>query len=237
MGCRSLSRPSTRLTGVPKKDPGTISALVAATASEMRQSGLPEGYAATLAAIKLRIADARVKAALAVNTELIQLYWETGRLILTRRASEGWGAKVVQRLSADIQKAVPGIRGYSPRNLEYMQTLASIYEADAFPQQAAAPILWGHLQLLLDSFSDLTTIEWYALKVTEHGWSGAVLLSHVKSSLHDRQGRAITTFQRVLPPTDSELLGDILKSPYNLEFLTLSEAARRRSWRMPSSIS
>src|SRR5688572_27566440 len=88
----------------------------------------PVGYAELLAAVKQRVRTAQLRAAVAVNRELLMLYWQIGRDILRRQQEEGWGAKVIDRLAADLHAAFPDMRGFSTRNLKYMRALA-----EAFP--------------------------------------------------------------------------------------------------------
>ena len=78
-----------------------------------------QGYVALVAELKQRIADARLRAALSVNRELVLLYWGIGRDILSRQESEGWGAKVIDRLAIDLGRAFPEMTGLSARNLKY----------------------------------------------------------------------------------------------------------------------
>lgn len=85
---------------------------------------VPEGYADWLAELKGRIHSAQQRATLAVNRELVLLYWQIGRDILTRQASQGWGAKVIDRLAHDLRAAFPDMKGFSPRNLKYMRAFS-----------------------------------------------------------------------------------------------------------------
>lgn len=101
---------------------------------------LPPDYAPLLADINARVQSARVKAGLAANRELLVLYWDIGRLILDQQRREGWGAKVIDRLALDLQRAFPGQQGFSPRNLKYMRAFAEAWPATAIVQQAVAPI-------------------------------------------------------------------------------------------------
>lgn len=87
----------------------------------------PEGYAQWLTELKSRIHTAQQRAALAVNRELVQLYWQLGQEILQRQQREGWGAKVIERLAHDLKVAFPDMKGFSSRNLKYMR---------AFPGQS-----------------------------------------------------------------------------------------------------
>lgn len=88
----------------------------------------PVGYAELLEQVKVRVRTSRVQAARAVNTELVGLYWQIGRLILGRQESEGWGTKVIGRLAADLRAEFPGMRGLSQRSLVYMRTFAAAFD-------------------------------------------------------------------------------------------------------------
>ncbi len=110
----------------------------------------PEGYADWLTELKSRIHTAQQRATLAVNRELVLLYWQIGRDILTRQAAQGWGAKVIERLALDLRTAFPEMKGFSPRNLKYMRAFAEAWPNDLFVQQAAAQLPWGHNLVLLD---------------------------------------------------------------------------------------
>ena len=115
-------------------------------------AALPTDYAPLLADIKARVQTARIKAGLAANRELLALYWDIGRLILDRQKREGWGAKVIDRLSADLQSEFPGQQGFSPRNLKYMRTFAGAWPETVIVQQAGAQLADTNLsQAVTDS--------------------------------------------------------------------------------------
>jgi predicted nuclease of restriction endonuclease-like (RecB) superfamily len=100
----------------------------------------PVGYDAFLLDLKQRIREAQVRAALAVNRELVLLYWGIGREILSRQQQQGWGARVIDRLAADLRHAFPEMSGFSPRNLKYMRSFAAAWPDEAFVQQVAAQL-------------------------------------------------------------------------------------------------
>jgi len=176
------------------------------------------GYAALLDELKARIRAAQVKAALSVNRELILLYWDIGKSIVERQRKEGWGRSVVERLARDLQAEFPGISGFSPQNMWYMRAfyLAWTVEVANLQQpvgeldgenlpQAVGEIPWGHNLQLLSKLNDPSKRFWYAQKTIEHGWSRAVLVHQIESSLYERQGKAVTNFDRALPPPQSDL--------------------------------
>ena len=190
-------------------------------------SGLA-GYDELLRDLKIRIEQAQVRAAVAVNSELVSLYWNIGRDILTRQQQQGWGAKVIDHLAADLRRAFPEMKGFSPRNLKYMRAFAEAYPDEQFVQQVAAQIPWFHNCKLLDQVKDPPQREWYIRQTIQHGWSRAVLEMQIESNLYGRQGKATNNFERTLPAPQSDLARQLLKDPYNLDFLTLGEEARER---------
>jgi len=188
----------------------------------------PEGYQLLLVDLKERIRSAQIKAALAVNRELVSLYWQIGREIVERQREHGWGTQVIDRLATDLRHEFPEMKGFSRRNLHYMRAFATAYPDRASMEQAAINIPWGHTMRLLDAVRDPDVREWYARQAIAHGWSRAILTHQVESNLYGRQGRAPTNFERTLPPTQSDLAREVLKDPYNFDFLTLGENAQER---------
>ncbi len=189
---------------------------------------MPSGYGRFLEGLKARIQTARIKAALAVNRELVLLYWDIGRQILQRQESEGWGARVVDRLAQDLRRAFPDMRGLSRANLLYMRAFAAAYPDEAIVQQAAGQIPWFHNIVLIEKVKDSAARLWYARKTIEHGWSRAVLVHQIEGGLYERQGRAVTNFAVTLPSPQSDLAQQTFKDPYLFDFLSLSEDAAER---------
>ncbi|MER8446858.1 PDDEXK nuclease domain-containing protein [Mesorhizobium sp. M1066] len=178
-------------------------------------------YATFVGDLKRKIVDARHRASLSVNRELVLLYWNIGRDILDRQEREGWGAKVIDRLAGDLRQAFPEMTGLSARNLKYMRAFAEAWPDGEFVQQLAAQLPWGHNMLLLDAVKRPEERAWYARHTSEHGWSRNVLAHQIDSNLFARQGSALTNFSRTLPAPQSELAQQILKDPYTFEFLAL----------------
>lgn len=192
----------------------------------LRQIKPSEEYASLLHGLKRRIRAARLGAALSVNRELVMLYWSIGRDILTRQKQQGWGSKVIDRLAADLRKAFPEMTGFSPRNLKYMRTFAEAWPEEQFVQQAAAQIPWFHNCVLLDHVKRPQEREWYIHQTIEYGWSRNVLVHQIESGLYRRQGKALTNFAQALPAPQSELAQQIIKDPYNFDFLSLGKEAQ-----------
>lgn len=156
------------------------------------------------------------------------LYWGIGKEILTRQKAEGWGAKVIDQLAKDLHQAFPDMQGFSPRNLKYMRALAEAWPDEAIVQQVVAQLPWGHNVRLLDHVKSREERLWYIHQAIEHGWSRNILEIHIESGLYRRQGKAVTNFQTALPPPQSDLAQQLLKDPYNFDFLTLTTEAHER---------
>lgn len=186
------------------------------------------GYEEFLKELKERIRNAQVRAALAVNRELVLLYWQIGKEILYQQQQQGWGAKVINRLATDLRKAFPDIKGFSARNLLYMRALAEAYPDEQIVQQVVALIPWGHNVRILDAVKTAEERMWYIQQTIQYGWSRNVLIHQIDSQLYRRQGNAITNFNRVLPAPQSELAQQIVKSPYSFDFLSLGKEALER---------
>lgn len=192
------------------------------------QLARPKGYDSLLRHLKQRIREAQVRACLAVNRELNLLYWGIGRDILAKQKRAGWGRKVIDRLAADLRRAFPEMRGFSPRNLKYMRAFAEAYPEEQFVQQLAAQMPWFHNCALLDKVKSPSEREWYIRQTIQNGWSRSILIHQIESGLHKRQGQAISNFSRTLPAPQSELAQQLVKDPYNFDFLTLGSKAHER---------
>jgi len=202
---------------------------------------IPAGYAKLLNDLKSRIRTARIRASLAVNRELIALHWDVGRLIVERQRVEGWGKSVVERLSQDLRAEFPDLKGYSPQNLWNMRAfyLAWTEEVEELQQtvgevdgenlpQVVGEIPWGHSLQLISKLEHPLERLWYAAQTIEHGWSRAVLVHQIESNLYERQGKALTNFEQALPAPQSDLAQELVKDPYNLDFLGLTDEINER---------
>lgn len=196
--------------------------------SPSARSLVPKSYENLLKELKNRIQHAQLRAALSVNRELVLLYWSIGKDILTRQKEQGWGSKVIDRLAADLRKAFPEMTGFSPRNLKYMRAFADAWPEEQFVQQAAAQIPWFHNCAILDQVKNAHEREWYIRQTIQYGWSRNVLVHQIESELYRRQGKALTNFAQALPAPQSELAQQIIKDPYNFDFLSLGKEAQER---------
>ena len=94
-------------------------------------------YQVWLKNLKIQIQSAQQRAALAVNQELLKLYWQIGNDILQRQQQQGWGSKIIDQLAQDLHQAFPELKGFSARNLKYMRRFAETWQDSEIVQQAA----------------------------------------------------------------------------------------------------
>jgi predicted nuclease of restriction endonuclease-like (RecB) superfamily len=191
--------------------------------------GLPPDYADFLELLKGRVRQAQTQAMLSVNRELIRLYWEIGQEIVERQEQANWGQHVLERLADDLQKALPGVSGFSRSNVFRMRAFYLAYRpqeivaqpvrqsrrtkvaqpvrqsAEAGPPAPMAALPWGHNVVLVQKVKVVEQRLWYAAKALEHGWSRAVLTMQIETGLFGRQGKAVTNFSTRLPPPQSDL--------------------------------
>jgi predicted nuclease of restriction endonuclease-like (RecB) superfamily len=158
---------------------------------------------------------------------MVVVYWLIGRGILERQSQLGWGAQVIDRLSADLSRSFPGSAGFSVRNLKYMRAFAAAWDDEAIVQQLAAQLPWGHHQVLLDKVP-APWRTWYAEACGEGAWSRAVLVHQIETRLHERQSKASNNFPAVMTPERAALAAAVLKDPYVLDFVDLAEGAHER---------
>ena len=190
---------------------------------------LPQDYPAFLQSLKERIRQAQTRAALAVSRELMGLYWQIGRDLEAAVRQGRWGEKVIERVASDLRREFPGVEGFSKRNLERMRAFYQAYPDEGqFAAQPVSQLPWGHNLVLLQKLKDPAQRLWYAEQALQNGWSRAILEAQIETGLHRRQGAALTNFAQTLPPPGSDLAQQVLKDPYNFDFLTLHKEANER---------
>jgi predicted nuclease of restriction endonuclease-like (RecB) superfamily len=186
-------------------------------------------YHQELAAIKQRIQASQTRAVLAVNAELLGLYWDIGRQLDVWQRERGWGAAVVEQLARDLQNSYPGMKGFSRTSLFAMRQFYAFFHPpfEVVPQPVGQ-LPWGHVRTLLAKVKSVDVFLRYAHACVENGWSRTVLEWQIDQRFHERAGKAIGNFDQTLPPPQSELVQQTLKDPYVFDFLTLSAQAIER---------
>ncbi len=179
--------------------------------------------------LKTHIQSARVRAALALNKEVILLYWSVGKYIVEQQKKARWGDKFLECLSNDLNHTFPEMRGFSKTNLKYMRILAHYYP-DGIGQQLVDQLPWGHVTLLT-RLKNSEERYWYAKECYESGWSRPTLEKQIRSGLYQRQAisdNKASNYLARLPEPQSSLAHDLLKNPYNFDFLGLHDDALER---------
>jgi predicted nuclease of restriction endonuclease-like (RecB) superfamily len=172
---------------------------------------LPEAYAATLEEIKRHLQQARVRAVLAANPIVIEAYWQTGKIILARQQEAAWGAKIIDRLAADLQAEFPDMRGLTRRNLFSMRAFAEAFPNGSIVKQPVSQLPWGHLIRLIQMVKDPAARDFYIQQTVANGWSRSIMQLQIEQQLHLRLGQAQNNFPATLPPADSDLATQIFK--------------------------
>lgn len=175
--------------------------------------------------LKSKIRSAQLKAAVAVNTELITLYWDLGKMITEKENL--WGSKLIEQISKNLKEEFPNMQGLSTSNLKYCKRFYQFYQ-HPIGQQLVAQIPWGHNILIFSKSKDLSEARFYIQETIANGWSRVILGSQLKSDLYARQGKAIHNFKNTLPEVTSDLAHQLIKDPYNFDFLTLTEHYKER---------
>jgi len=178
-----------------------------------------------------KINATRIRAALAVNTEVLRLYWEIGKEIVELEAKSTWGSRLYEKLSNDLIEIFPGSRGYSPTNLKRMRLFAEAYPDFEIGARLVHQLPWGQIVVLLHKTKPPEIREWYALQAIENGWSRDRLVTAINSNLYARQAISISkssNFLEKLPSPQSEMAHELQKSPYNFDFMGLTEETKER---------
>lgn len=210
-------------------------------------------YKLWLIDIKSRIRQSQIKAAIRVNTELLSMYWDLGADIVQKQAHSKWGEGFLKQLSKDLTDEFPDMKGFSERNLLYIRTWYLFYNqqnlnppqvvADLPDENTIVPQLvaqlpetnrpsfidellsipWGHNRLIITKCKEIDKALFYVRQTLENGWSRVVLEHQIELDLYNRKGKAVNNFTNTLPVVQSDLAKQLLKDPYNFDFLQLSE--------------
>ena len=176
-------------------------------------------YEAWIRSIKERVQRARFKALMSANAEQVLLYWDVGHEILEKQNDEGWGSKIVARMSADLKAAFPDMKGWSTRNLKYMRAFADTWRRSEIVQAPLAQLPWYHHLTLLERLKSRGDRMAYAALAVENGWSRNVMVHQIDLKVADQHGKAVTNFRKLMPPPDSDMAEQTLKGEYDLGFL------------------
>jgi predicted nuclease of restriction endonuclease-like (RecB) superfamily len=173
--------------------------------------------------VKTMIRAAQYRALQAVNRELIDLYWNLGRLITERQEQHGWGKSVVENLSKELQLEFPGESGYSAGNLWRMRNFYSIYHSSEILAPMAREIGWTHNYVIFEKCKDALQREFYLRMTRKYGWTKAVLIHHIENQSYEKYLNNQTNFDQTLPEQYRLQANLAIKDEYTFDFLELGE--------------
>ncbi len=209
-----------------------------------------QDYFKWLVSLKSAIKNRQIKAAIAVNSNLILMYWDLGKEIVEKQENAKWGSGFINQLSKDLKIEFPDVGGFSSYNLRFCKTFFQFYRLKPFWEQVVPEsenaaneiqeqvvpefqknifkIPWGHHILILKKIKNQKEALFYINQTIENNWSRAILEYQIETNLFSRQGNAITNFKNTLPSVQGDLARELLKDPYNFEFLSLSAHAQEK---------
>jgi len=213
-------------------------------------------YKEWIVEVKQKIRSTQIKAAIAVNSALIEFYWDLGKMLSEKIKQSNWGDKILENVSIDLREEFPDMKGFSVSNLktcklfyDYFSNSSQLVnqqqnnligslpanqlqdsdkEENIIGQQVIAQIPWGHIKVIITKIKDINEAFFFIQKTKENNWSRDTLALQIKSDLYARQGKAITNFTNTLPAPNSDLAQQTLKDPYIFDFLQLAEDYKER---------
>lgn len=189
-----------------------------------------DDYKTWIEEVKNKIRNSQIKASVRINYEMLDLYWNLGVAICEKQNQAKWGDAFLKVMSNDLQKAFPGVSGFSVENLKHIRYWYNFYTNNekwlhgvTQIESMVKSIPWGHNQRIMYKCKDIDEALFYIQKTMDNNWSRNVLVHQIESDLYARQGKAINNFQVKLPEPQSDLAEQTLKDPYNFDFLALRE--------------
>jgi len=179
-------------------------------------------YKNWLGELKLKIRSAQVKAGFAINSILIQFYWELGKMITEKQEATKWGDKLIAQVSKDLKEEFPDVTGLSATNLKYCKRFYNFYKS-VIGQQPVDQLPWSHNITIFSKAATLEEAIFYLQQTITNQWSRDILALQIKSHLYQRQGKSVTNFKTTIPEPLSDLAQQTLKDPYIIDFVLMSK--------------
>ena len=192
------------------------------------KSEMPCWYDNMLQQISDLVANERRHVMWEANTIMSMMYYHIGKTILHQSQQEGWGARVIDRLSADLKKAYPEMKGFSPRNLKYMQRFAKLWPDETIVQRCVAQLPWRHNICLMEKVDETNRRLVYAMAAIKNGWSKSVLETNLENYTLERKGKLPSNFDKMLPDTKTDMIQQMFKDPYLLDFTGADKCSREK---------
>jgi len=181
-------------------------------------------YTVWLRELKAKVRSVQIKAAIKVNNELLNFYWELGEDIDEKQKISKWGDGIISRLSKDLTSEFPEIKGFSKRNLELIRKWFCFWKPlEAIAKQVATQIPWWHNVIIVTKVKNKDEALYYIENTIANNWSRSVLVHQIESGLYNRKGKSTTNFTLTLPQVQSDLAQQTIKDPYIFDFLTMTK--------------
>lgn len=193
-----------------------------------------KSYSNWLNELKAKVRSAQLKAAVSVNAAMLEFYWELGADIVKKQKTAKWGSGFLNRLSQDLMNEFPDMKGFSEPNLLFIKRWVLFYNTgdsnsvtacDQIKKITVNPLFqipWGHNRIIITRCKTVDEAMFYVLGTIKNNWSRSVLTHQIESGLFQRHGKAVSNFNETLPQPDSDLAKEIIKDPYNFDFLAFS---------------
>jgi len=192
------------------------------------KQNMPIWYNGMLKQIKTLVASERRRVMWEANTIMTMMYYHIGKTILQQSIAEGWGARVIDRLSADLKAAYPEMKGFSPRNLKYMQKFAKLWPDEAIVQRCVAQLPWRHIICLMEKVEEPNRRLVYANAAIKNGWSKNILELNLENYTLERKGQLPVNFDKMMPDAESDMIKQMFKDPYLLDFTGADKNSREK---------
>ena len=180
--------------------------------------------------LKQKIHSARIKVALSVNSQLLELYWELGKEIVDKQNKSNWGSNFIENIATELKHEFPEIKGFSRRNLYAVKQWYLFYsEKSEFVPQFVAQIPWGHNRLIITKIKNIEEAQFYCHETLKNGWDRDTLEIMLANNLYAAKGNAVSNFLSTLPKNQSIVVSQTFKDPYNFDFLGLHDDALERA--------
>jgi predicted nuclease of restriction endonuclease-like (RecB) superfamily len=166
------------------------------------------------------ISAARQRAVQAVNTTLIELYWQVGQTISRKIGQAQWGDGVVAQLAAHLSRTQPGLRGFTRANLFRMRQFYEAYRDDEKVAALLRQLPWTHNLIILNQSQRPEEREFYLRQAIREKWSSRELERQFKTALFERTVLSPAKVTAVLSQTHPDALS-VFKDSYLVEFLDL----------------
>lgn len=195
----------------------------------MKKINVNSEYKEWFRELKQRIRQSQIRAAIRVNTTLLELYWDLGADIVSKQIESVWGSGIIKQLSDDLRMEFPDMQGFSTTNLWYIKKWYLFYsQSSAKLPQVVGEIPWGHNREIITKCKSIEEALFYTHKTIDEGWSRSTLIHFIEADYYHSFGKAVTNFNHTLPAVQSELAAETLKDPYNFDFLSMTVGYKER---------